>query len=290
MKNFLKEPLFHFLLLGAGLFLLFGLVNKNNDSIDTKQEIVVTQGRIDALSGQFQKVWQRPPTKQELDGLIQEHIREEVMYREAVAMGLDRDDTIVRRRMRQKLEFLSEDILALPEPSDEESAAYLREHPDAFRLDAVLTFQHVFLNADKRGDALNADVQSLLDELQNQDDHVEISELGDRFMLGHQFEATSEYEIGKLFGRNFTAPLIEAPTRAWHGPITSGYGVHLVYISERTDARNPSLDKVRDAVVREWSSMKRKETNEAFYQALRQRYRVMVARQCDTAFQAVIKE
>jgi len=193
-------------------------------------------------------------------------------------MGLDRDDTIVRRRMRQKLEFLSEDIMALPEPSEEELKTYLDEHPAVFRLEAEVTFQHVFLNADERGDAFYADAQSLLSELRSREEDAEVSDLGDRFMLGYQFDASSEHEIGRTFGQGFVEPLLQAPVRTWHGPVPSGYGAHLVYISERIEGRTPSLDEVRDVVEREWSSAKRKEANEAFYEALRERYKVTVER------------
>jgi hypothetical protein len=275
MRKLLKEPLLHFLLLGACLFALFHWAGSRDDQRE-RDEIVVTPGRIESLGRIFEKTWQRPPTERELDGLIREHVREEIMYREALALGLDRDDTIVRRRLRQKIEFLSEDIMALPEPSDEELAAYLQEHPESFRLEARLTFQHVYLNADRRGGALYADAQSLLDELREQEGDAAVSDLGDAFLLGRQFEEASEREIGRTFGQDFVAPLMKAPTQEWHGPVASGYGIHLVYVSERIDSRAPALEEVRDVVEREWSAAKRKEANEAFYEALRERYTVTI--------------
>ena len=278
LKALRREPLFHFLLIGFAIFLLYGLVDEKGGISDAEQEIVVTPGRIEHLISGFRKTWQRPPTESELDALIQEHIREEVLYREALALGLDRDDTIVRRRLRQKIEFLSEDIMALPEPSDEELTAYLQANPDPFRLDGRVTFEHVYLNADERGDSLKVDAQSLLEQLQKGGEGLDVAELGDRFLLSYQFDAASEHEIRNTFGQAFVEPLMKAPVRAWHGPVASEYGAHLVYISERIDSRPPSLDEVRDVVVREWSTAKRKESNEAFYEALRDRYKVTVER------------
>jgi len=280
MKIF-KEPLVHFLVLGACLFALYSWVGGDAPQSEL-DEIVVTPGRIENLVRGFEKTWHRAPTEQELDGLIQEHVREEIYYREALAMGLDRDDTIVRRRMRQKLEFLSEDIMALPEPSDEELQVYLDEHPDFFRVEAEVTFQHVFLNVDKRGNAASADAELLLDRLRQEEGSLDVSELGDRFMLGNAFEAASEHEIERLFGNRFVAPMLETPIQTWHGPVTSGYGLHLVYISERTESRSPSLDEVREMVIREWTAEKRKELNEAFYERLYERYKITIERPNET--------
>jgi hypothetical protein len=156
----LKEPLVHFLALGAAIFALFNWIGERAGGAEAalaREEIVITKGAIRSLTEQFAKTWNRPPAAEELEGLIADHIREEILYREALALGLDRDDTIVRRRMRQKLEFLSEDLLALPEPSEEDLVAYFEAHPGAFRSDSTLTFKHVFLNADKRGDAVASD-------------------------------------------------------------------------------------------------------------------------------------
>ena len=275
MKVF-KEPLVHFLLLGACLFGLFEQVGGDANEL-ISDEIVVTPGRIEHLAGMFAKTWQRRPKESELDSLIQEHVREEIFYREALALGLDRDDTIVRRRLRQKLEFLSEDIMALPEPSEEELSAYLQANADPFRLDARVTFEHVYLNADDRGDSLNADAQALLRELRKREEALDVAELGDRLLLPYRLEEASEREIRNMFGQVFVESLMKAPVKAWHGPVPSGYGAHLVYVSERVDGRAPSLDEVREVVKREWSAAKRKEANEAFYEALRDRYIITLA-------------
>ena len=163
----LREPLVHFLLLGAVLFGVFALLGDRGS--ERAGHIVVTPGHLEHLLVSFTRTWQRPPTAQELAGLIDDYIREEVLYREAVAMGLDRDDTIVRRRLRQKLEFLTEETAAMAAPSDEELQTFLQQHLDAFRVEPRLAFRHVYLRRDRRGDAANAEARHLLTQLTRSD-------------------------------------------------------------------------------------------------------------------------
>src|SRR5512140_853104 len=150
MKRILKEPLLHFLLLGAGLFLAYRLTPRTAGSGESGQ-VLVTQGQIEHLAAGFAKTWQRPPTPQELAGLVRDRVREEVYCREAFAMGLDKDDTVIRRRLRQKMEFVSDDIAAQAEPSDAELTVYLQTHPDAFRVPPQFTFHQVYLDSKARG-------------------------------------------------------------------------------------------------------------------------------------------
>ena len=151
MKRILKEPLLHFFLIGVGLFVIYGLVN-NPETTDPDKTIVVSEGRIDQLATVFGKTWQRPPTAQELKGLIDDFVMEEIYYRQAVAMGIDRDDTIIRRRMRQKLEFLTDDAAAMAEPTEKELAEYLAANEERFRQSPTYTFEQVYFNPEKHGD------------------------------------------------------------------------------------------------------------------------------------------
>ncbi len=276
--KWLREPLLHFLALGAGLFLLYGAVA---GPVEEASVVEITAGQVEQLVQGFQKTWQRPPTAAELDGLIEDRIREEIFYREALAMGLDRDDTIVRRRLRQKLEFISEDIAALVEPTESDLAVYLEEHADAFRRPSRLSFRHVYLNRDRRGEAALADAERLLAELEEREAAavaVDVSALGDSLLLPSVYESLPEGEVAKLFGRDFAARLAEVPSDRWEGPVESGYGLHLVHVSERWEGELPELDEIRDVVEREWAVVRRAETAEAFYQSLRQRYEVSVQR------------
>lgn len=274
MKKLLREPLTHFLLLGAAIFAAFHWMSGHE--VAESGHIVITQSRIENLAATFARAWQRPPTATELDGLIRDYVREEVATREALTLGLDRDDTIIRRRLRQKLEFVSEDIAAHEEPTDDELRAYWQAHADTFRSESRFTFYQIYFNPKRHGDSLARDIVQLLAGLQKTGAKADTSALGDPFMMEHKFDATPVSEIVKLFGEKFAQKLEELPPSQWQGPIESGYGVHLVLVNERTEGRLPVLEEVRDAVRREWANARRLEANEQFYQALVRRYIVTI--------------
>jgi len=274
MKNLFREPLLHFLLLGAGLFLLFYIPGGQRE--ENPDEIVVTAGKIENLVESFRKRWLRPPSERELKGLVEDHIKEEVLYREAVAMGLDRDDTIIRRRMRQKMEFLFEDVTAQAEPTDEELGEYLAGNPDIFRIEPRFTFMHVYVNPDRHGESLQVDADSILDKLSQSSGKVAMEGLGDPIMLSRTYVDVSQTDIGKLFGEGFAQELSGLQTGQWQGPVESGYGLHFVLLQNRTEGRDPALDEVRDMVKRELINIRRREVNEATYRQLLERYTVVV--------------
>lgn len=161
--NWLREPLVHFLALGAALFLLYARWGGSGERRDDR--IMVSTAQVGLLAEGFERTWQRPPTVRELRGLIDDFVQEEIYYREALAMGLDREDTIVRRRMRQKLEFFAEDLAEAGEPTGEELRVYLAEHPERFRVTGLVTFEHIYFNRDRRGEAEEEDARRLLARL-----------------------------------------------------------------------------------------------------------------------------
>ena len=269
----LREPLVHFLAIGVGLFLLSGLIGDR--AAPQSVRIVVTPAQVQHLAAGFTRVWQRPPTRGELDGLIEDYIREEVYYREALAMGLDRDDTIIRRRLRQKMEFLTEDLVETNPPSDEELRAFLQKNPDAFRVEPRLAFRHVYLNRDHRGKAADADARQILAQLTSGADP---DTLGDSFLLASDYGLSPVWDIKKQYGDQFSLKLLETKPGRWVGPIQSGYGLHLVFVRQRVEGRLPDLAEVREAVQREWLAARRKELTEATYRRLRDRYTVVVER------------
>jgi hypothetical protein len=262
--------------LGALLFIGYSLLHRS--SAPKAGQIVVTPGKIANLRESFSRVWQRPPSASELDGLIEDYIREEVLAREAMALGLDRDDTVIRRRLRQKMEFLFNNRAAQAEPSDEQLRAWLSAYPDAFRVEPRFTFRQVYLNPQRRGAHLARDSAQLLAQLQHAGSQADVAALGDASLLEHAFEALPASAVAKQFGKQFTAQLGEVPTGQWHGPIASSYGAHLVFVSARTEGRLPALEDVRDAVRRDWANAQRHAANEQFYQALLQRYTVTIER------------
>jgi hypothetical protein len=274
MKRLIREPFIHFLLLGAAIFVANHLVSGRADSQPGK--IVITQGQIRSMVIGFSRTWQRPPTREELERLVRDHVREEVYSREAVAMGLDQDDPVIRRRLQQKLEFVTDDVAALAEPTDAELVAYLKAHADVFHVDRKFTFSQVYLDPSKHAERLTQDADQLLIQLRQKGRNLELYSLGDAFLLEHQFEAASATEISKQFGDKFVAKLTDVPIGQWFGPVESAYGMHLVFVEERTEGRLPELAEVRDAVRREWANARRLESNEKFFQSLLKHYEVVV--------------
>ncbi|HET9062975.1 MAG TPA: peptidylprolyl isomerase [Candidatus Binatia bacterium] len=274
MRRLLKEPLLHFLLVGAGIFIAYNLSSEPGSS--APRHIVVTEGRVEHLATGFARTWQRPPTDSELAGLIDDWVRDEIATREATALGLGQDDTVIRRRLRQKLEFVSEDIAAQAEPTDADLDAYLHAHSELFRVERRLTFSQVYLDPAKHGDNLGRDSEKLLAQLQRAGGDADSSTLGDSLLLEHTFQSVPASEIAKQFGDEFAAKLGELALGRWQGPVESGYGVHLVLVRERTEGRLPALADVREAVRRERENARRVEANETFYEELSKRYTVTI--------------
>jgi len=276
MRRLLREPLLHFLLLGAAIFAAYSLVSKGASGEPGK--IVVTQGTLASMRVGFTRTWQRPPTRQELEGLIRDWVREEVYSREALALGMDKDDLIIRRRLRQKMEFVTDDVVAPPQPTDDELSAYLQAHPDLFRVEQQFTFRQVYLNPAKHDQTLARDTAQLLAQLNRAGGNAGFTAMGDSLMLDNNFAAAPASEVAKQFGEKFASKLGEIPPGQWQGPVESGYGVHVVFLAERTEGRLPPLEDVREAVRREWDNARRLEAKERFYQELLKRYTVTIER------------
>jgi len=271
-----REPLVHFLMLGA---LIYGVASVAAPGTDEPPEdrITVTAGEIDWITSSWEKRWSRPPTPQERQGLIDEFVRETIYYRAALAMGLDRDDTIIRRRLAQKLEFLTQDLAASVPPTPEELRAFFAEHADRYALPAFTTFTHVFVDPDAREERTLEDAERIVAELRAQGPPTERSaDLGDRFMLQAYNPERTQQEIAKLFGAGFADEVAGLEPGRWHGPVLSGYGVHLVYVSDRSDPVPVQLADVRDDVLRDLEDQRRRTFEADYYEALRERYEVVI--------------
>jgi len=269
----LREPLLQFLALGAMLFALYGLAGKR--SAEAPEKIVVSASRVANLGDGFARTWRRLPNEQELQGLIEDYIRDEVFYREGRAAGLDRDDVIIRRRVRQKMEFLADDM-SVPEPSDEQLAAYLASNPERFRAEDQLTFHQVFLSATRRANTIESDSKQVASILARADGAVDATVLGDPFLLGEEFRNVSPSKVTSIFGESFAKQISVMEKGRWQGPISSGFGQHFVFISEWVSGNLPSLDAVRPVVHREWANARRLEAEQKLYASLRNRYEIVV--------------
>jgi hypothetical protein len=269
----LREPLFQFLVLGGALFGLFHLVDGRK--AERPARIVISSARIANLADGFARTWQRPPSTEELQGLVDDYVRDEVFYREGRAAGLDRDDVIIRRRVRQKMEFSAEDA-TVPEPSDAQLVAYLEANPERFKSEDHLTFHQVFLSATRRAATIDDDSKRVASALTGADAAIDATALGDAFLLGEEFQAVSPKEVAGIFGDGFAKRISVMEPGRWQGPVPSSFGQHFVYISERIPGGVPPLDAVRQAVRREWSNARRLEAEQKLYASLRERYEIVV--------------
>ena len=275
MKKWLREPLLHFILIGGAIFFLYGLLN-NEIAVDDGNRIVITGADVDRLITLSEQKWQRLPSQSELEGLVEAQIHEEVLYREAMAMGLDQDDTIVRRRLAQKMEFISSELTSPAEPTEADLADYLAAHAEKFEVPGRISFVQIYLNTDQRGEHAQDDALLLLDQLRKPALYIDIMTAGDTFMLDQQHEQLTEHGVARLFGKTFASKLFALEAGGWKGPIASGYGLHLVRIVSKTNSSQPNLDAVRDRVRDEWFFQKRRAGDEVFYNELRKRYEITV--------------
>ncbi|MCG6868921.1 MAG: peptidyl-prolyl cis-trans isomerase [Gammaproteobacteria bacterium] len=272
LSQLIREPLLHFLVLGAGLFALYAMVN--NDESRRGDRIIVDEQQISRLAEQFQRTWMRPPTRAELEGLAEDFVKEEVLYREALSLGLDQDDLVIRRRMRQKMEFLNADLAEMQTPTVAELQDWLDAHTDLYRKPATTSFEQIYFNPERSGDDAHQRASSLLERLNSQE--MDVETLGDPTLLPATLEAATSSEISATFGSQLVEAIESAPEATWSGPYTSSFGLHLVRVTDRVPSRLPALTEIRRAVERDWLADRRLEANELFYDALRKRYRVEI--------------
>lgn len=268
-----KEPLAQFLGLALMIFLTYGALNGSETR--RPDRIVVSRAKIEQLASYFAMTQQRPPTASDLKGLIDDYVKEEIYYREALALGLDKDDTVIRRRLRNKMEFLSQAEAEGSVPTGPDLEAYLKANPRKFEIEPAFAFRQIYLSPDKRGTRAGKDAASLLAELLN-DPALDPVTLGDSTLLPSELPVTSKTSIGQIFGQQFADALDQVTPGQWTGPIKSAYGLHIVRISERRAERVPSLAEVRDTVAREWANEKRIAIDEARLRTLWKRYDVSI--------------
>jgi hypothetical protein len=276
VTKFFKEPLVQFLLIGACIYAAYALLGTPSQE-QSDQTVVISEARIDSLSIAWEKRWNRPPTEDELTGLVRAYLREDILFREAVAMGLDVDDHIIRRRLAQKLEFLTDDLVQLKEPAEGELEAFFAENIEQFQSPDLITFVQVFFNPDKRGDATLDDAATTLQQLQaaGEPDPATL-EAGDRLLLSNYYASATEFDIRRSMGSGFAEKLMALEPGKWHGPVLSGFGTHLVYVFEFVQAPPPELADVRDAVLEEWQRVEIEQFNVDFLDSLKARYEIII--------------
>jgi peptidyl-prolyl cis-trans isomerase C len=273
IKKLVREPLLHFLLLGALIFGANAWREGRRAVGDHAARIEVTAGTIAWLREGFSKQWHREPDAEELRGLVSDHLREEVLYREALALGMDRNDTIVRRRMAQKMEFLGQDVATAVEPDEAALRKFFEANAPRYAKAARVSFRHVYFSKDRRGERLEADAREALAALAKGADEGSV---GDPFLREHEFAAADATNIASALGREFAAQVVTLPVGGWRGPVGSSYGVHLVRVSERAEPQAVKFEEVREAVARDFSEERRLAANADFVRRLKERYLISV--------------
>ncbi len=271
MKKLLKEPFLHFMGIGAALFLLYGLVN---DKTDSKNTIIINDFDVSSIISKWEMQWKRPPTEKELQNLINLNIKQEIFYQEALKMNLDHNDEIIKRRLAQKMQFLSNDIAAMIEPTDEVLKKYFQKNKEKYLTPYSYSLYQITFSPDKRTDNFK-DAQEILNQYPNAS-FEEMDGKGDSLPFSYYFTDINANELGLQLGSKFPEALQNAETGKWVGPIPSGFGYHLVYITNKTEPQLPSFESIKKAITRDFEYDNQKEIDEAIYQGLKKKYEIEI--------------
>ncbi len=269
MKSVIREPLVHFLLIGAVLFGIFELSGKQETA--EVEQITITSGQLEYLKASFQRKRQRPPTPAELQLLVESQIREEIFYREALALNMDKNDVVIRRRLNQKFERFNSELSSIATPSEEQLKQFLATNAEKFVKESGAAFEQIFVDREKFGAGAETEARHRLQQLQLGD-----RTLADSGTLPRVFRLAPESEIARVFGDSFSTAILKLPADEWSGPITSAYGLHLVRVTDHVEERLPRLDEIRKKVEWEWAAAKQAEFKSELYQQLRAKYTVVV--------------
>jgi len=278
--RWLREPLLQFLLLGLLLFAVYHGLRRGGDAAGPTGRIELTPDDLRQIGLAWVAQGRPAPSPEEMQSLVDGRVREEILYREALALGLDKDDAIVRRRLAQKMEFLFEDVAALRKPTQDELRAWFEQHATHFERPARVTFRHLYFSPDRRGQRAREDAAQALAKIAGKPmDSPDAAAQGDPFMFQDYYGDRAPDEVAKTFGAGFADALFRLAPGAWAGPIESGYGWHLVWVDGITPARVPDFEEVEPEVETAWTEAQRAEIREKAFAAMRARYQVVVPKE-----------
>ena len=276
-RRWLREPLLHFLSIGLALFAVYAGMHRGPAGIESPRQIVLSWDDLRQMHMLFESQWRRPPTPEELSALVEDKVREEVLYRDALAMGLDKDDTIVKRRMAQKMQFLAEDVAAAHEPSSAQLKAWFERNKQKFGLPSRYSFRHLYFSPDTRGTNARADAAKLLATIVDQpEDSTLAASVADRYMFQDYYGDRAPEAIAKEFGPQFAVALEKVKPGVWQGPIESGYGWHLVFVDTVIPGRIPAFEEVEPDVKTAWLGEQKQEAWQDAYRTIRAKYSVLL--------------
>ncbi len=269
MKKLLKEPLVHFILIGIFLFALYGVVNKNENEGEV---ILLDQSDVDNIIASWEMQWKRFPTEEELKNLLEQNVKQEIFYQEALKMNLDHNDEIIKRRLAQKMEFLSNDISSLKVPSDEDIQFFYNQNKLKYEVSSKYSFYQIIFSPDKRTNP-TIDANKVLTDFKNAS-FEEMKNKGDQMPFAYFMSDVNTNDIAYQFGSMLSERFEEIPINQWYGPVTSSFGEHLIYITSKTDKRIPDLAEVKKDVLLDYEYDQQQKTNEAIIKELKKKYSV----------------
>jgi parvulin-like peptidyl-prolyl isomerase len=275
-RRWLREPLLHFLLAGLALFAGYRALNPDGGGREPSGRIEISDDDVQQLALAWRAQWQRPPTADEMRGLLDDRIREEILYREALALGLDKGDTIVKRRLAQKMAFLAEDISSLRDPSAAALRAWFDKNRERFAQPGRVSFRHLYFSPDRRGEQARAGATQALAALAGKPGNVRTAGLADKFMAQDYYVERDPEQVAEVFGVKFAQELVRLKPDRWQGPLESGLGWHLVFVEAIAPGRTPAFEEVEAAVKAEWIEAQRAEMRERAFDAMKARYEVVL--------------
>ena len=266
----------HMLAFGLLLTLALILVRGTPGDSENASRVVFTEADVAQVRAKFMRTWNRPPTAVELRKGLEQYVRDEVLYREALARNLDRGDPTVRLSMVRKISMMGVARAEAAELTDEDIQAYFALRKERYRIPAKIDLMQVYLSKDKRGDNIQADAERLLESLRNSEPQSEeLAHFGDVSMLRNSYLDMSEQDLSRVFGGDLSSAVVALPPEQWHGPIESGYGLHLVKVTHREDSRIPDLTEVVQRVITDMKYEGRKAAEDQFYAEIAPRYQVL---------------
>lgn len=277
LRRWLREPLLHFLFAGVALFVVYRALNPESAERDASNQIVLTEDDLRQMTIAWLAQGRPPPTPEQMKSLVEAKVREEILFREALALGLDSNDTIVKRRLAQKMEFLAEDLSEIGDPAPHELKAWFEKNAERFAFAPRASFRHLYFSPDRRGAHARDDAARLLETLRGKPADWPIAAgLADPFMFEDYYGDRSFDQLASVFGTTFAQSLFGLKSGSWQGPIESGYGWHLVWVDAIVSKRIPAFEEVEPEVKREWVDERRAEMKRRAYEAMRARYEVVL--------------
>ena len=277
VKRLVREPLIHFLLIGAFLFAADRYVRPVSGGTPSSKQIQLSLDDLSQMVILFQSQWRREPTTQELERLVENKVQEEILYREALSMGLEKDDTIVKRRMAQKMRFLAEDVAAAREPETAELKSWFEKNKSMFAQPSRVSFRHLYFSPDRRGERAAEDAAKALSKLAGQPQDAKLAgSLADSFMFQDYYRDRAPDYLGKEFGPQFAQAVTKLASGSWQGPIQSGFGWHLVFVDTVIPGRVPAFEEIEGEVKSAWLNEQKEKAWEQAYKDLRAKYTVLL--------------